>query len=155
MTRLSHKLLAVLGTDVGVVLRYLITSAINVVNHQLLLQMALRWWGWSGGVANAFAAMIAVIPAYLLSRYWVWEVSGPNSVRREVGPFWIIAVLGLVLSTAAAETADRLFGSDLLVSAGSLAGYFVVWLGKFVMLNVVFRQPDEEPGRTAVRTGRR
>lgn len=141
--RWSHKLLSMLGTDVGVVSRYLITSVINVINHQLLLQMALRWWGWSGGMANAFAAMVAVIPAYLLSRYWVWEVSGPNSVKREIGPFWLIAIAGLVLSTAAAEAADRLFGSEWLVSVGSLAGYFVVWVVKFALLNVVFDPEDE------------
>lgn len=95
-------------------------------------------------MANAFAAMVAVIPAYLLSRYWVWEVSGPHSVKREVGPFWIIAILGLVLSTAAAEVADRIFGSDLLISAASLGGYFVVWVLKFAVLNFLFKQSAEE-----------
>lgn len=154
VTRLTQKVFDLLGADGGIVFRYLVTSAINVINHQLLLQLALRWWGWSGGVANAFAAMIAVIPAYLLSRYWVWEVSGPHSVKREVGPFWVIAILGLVLSTASAEAADRLFGSDLLISVGSLAGYFVVWVLKFAVLSFLFRQPEEEVHQTEVGTGR-
>jgi putative flippase GtrA len=154
VTRLIHRALAALGTDGGIVFRYLVTSVINVINHQLLLQMALRWWGWSGGVANAFAAMIAVIPAYLLSRYWVWEISGAHSVTREIGPFWFIAILGLVLSTVAAEAADRLFGSDLLVSVGSLAGYFVVWVLKFAVLSFLFQKPEQELEQAEAGTGR-
>ncbi|MEM7273044.1 MAG: GtrA family protein [Actinomycetota bacterium] len=144
MQRLVVAVLDRLGTDPGVMTRYLITSGINVVNHQVLLQLAVRWWGWPGGTANVFAAMIAVIPAYLLSRYWVWEVSGPNSVRREVGPFWAIAAMGLITSTTLAEAADRLFEAPILISVASLIGYFVVWIMKFVVLNVVFQRDQAE-----------
>jgi putative flippase GtrA len=132
-----------LGANGGVVLRYLITSAINVVNHQLLLQMAVRLWDWSGGQANAFAAMTAVIPAYLLSRYWVWDVQGRPSLRDELVPFWAIAVIGLLASTASAELADRLFENELMISVGSLAGYLLVWVAKFVVLNYLFRRSGQ------------
>lgn len=141
---LFNRFSAALGADGGVMFRYLVTSAINVVNHQILLQTALRWWGWSGGVSNVFAAMTAVIPAYLLSRYWVWQVTGRSSLRGEIVPFWIIAIVGLVLSTVSAEIADRRFDEPLLVSAASLGAYFVVWVGKFLILNVLFRRsPDD------------
>ena len=135
-----HRPLARLGADAGVAARYLATSAVNVVNHQLLLQLAVRWWGWSGGVANTFAAIVAVVPAYLLSRYWVWQVDGRPSLRGEIIPFWAIALLGLVASSAAAELADRLFDEPLMISVGSLAGYLLVWVLKFVVLNVLFRR---------------
>lgn len=125
------------------VLRYLITSAINVINHQILLQIAVRWWGWSGGWANVFAAMIAVVPAYLLSRYWVWQVTGRPSVRNEVIPFWVIAAVGLVVSTVAAEIADRRFDSPLLISVASLGAYFVVWVTKFIVLNYLFSRSSQ------------
>lgn len=139
-------LTARLGADGGVVLRYLITSAINLINHQVLLQIAVRWWGWSGGWANVFAAMIAVIPAYLLSRYWVWQVTGAPDVRNEVVPFWVIAAVGLVVSTVAAEVADREFDSPLLISVASLSAYFVVWVIKFIVLNVLFKRSKAETG---------
>lgn len=119
-------------------------SVVNVANHQLLLQLALHFWGWSGGWANAFAASVAAVPAYFMSRYWVWEVRGRSSVRNEILPFWGIALLGLVVSSFTAEAADRLFANPLMVSVGSIAGYFVVWMAKFLLLGRLF-----EPGRVA------
>lgn len=128
------------GDDPGVVLRYLGTSAVNLVNHQILLQLAVRAWDWSGGQANVFAAVVAAFPAYLLSRYWVWQVDGRPSLRAEVLPFWTIALLGLLASTAAAITADRLFDAPIMISVGSLAGYFVVWVLKFLFLDRLFNR---------------
>ncbi len=138
--RLSAQLADLL--DRRLVVRYLVTSLVNVINHQVVLQVAVRAWGWSGGWANAFAACVAVIPAYLLSRYWVWQVQGKPSVRRELIPFWMIALLGLVASTALASAADRLFDRPIMISVGSLAGYFVVWVLKFMVLDRLFRQAE-------------
>lgn len=130
--------------------RYVVVSMINVVNHQALLQLALQWWGFSGGWANAFAGLVAVIPAYFLSRSWVWRVTGPSSVRSEMGPFWLIALAGLATSTALAEAADRLFAEPWLVSAGSLTGYFIVWVAKFIILNVLFARSRGDRSGAAV-----
>lgn len=137
------KPLAGLAADGGVVVRYLITSAINVIDHQIVLQVAVRWWGFSGGWANVLAAMTAVIPAYLLSRYWVWKVRGTPSLRYEVVPFWVIMIVGLVVSTVAAEAADRRFESPLMISVASLTAYLVVWVLKFVVLNILFERRDD------------
>jgi hypothetical protein len=81
----------------------------------------------------------------------VWSVRGAHSVRSEIIPFWTLALLGLILSTALAEIADRLFESPLAVSAASLFGYLVVWVIKFLVLNRIFersarRVATEEPG---------
>lgn len=130
-------------------------SAVNVLNHQLILQLALYLWSWSGGWANAFAASTAAVPAYFMSRYWVWQVRGRSSLRDEVLPFWAIALLGLVVSSFTAEAADRLFDQPLMISAGSLIGYFVVWLAKFVLLDRLFggRPHDENIDETLVEGG--
>lgn len=138
MESLLSKLADRSGGDPGVVLRYLGTSGINVVNHQILLQLAVRWWDWSGGAANAFAAIVAALPAYLLSRYWVWQVDGRPSLWVEVVPFWAIALLGLVASTATAAAADSLFDEPLMISVGSLVGYFIIWVLKFLILDRLF-----------------
>lgn len=124
--------------NIGRAGRYVLVSAVNVVNHQLILQLALQLWSWSGGWANAFAASVAAIPAYFMSRYWVWEVRGRSSMRGEVLPFWAIALVGLVVSSLTAEAADRLFDNRLMISAGSLFGYFVVWVAKFLLLDMLF-----------------
>lgn len=131
------------GIAIGLVGRYLITSAVNVVNHQIVLQIAVRWWGWGGGSANVFAALVAMVPAYLLSRYWVWQVDGRPSLRNEIVPFWAISALGLAASSVTAEVADRTFDEPLMISVGSLVGYVLVWIVKFVVLNVMFRRSSD------------
>lgn len=139
-----NKMISSLGNNFSLLARYVAVSILNVINHQILLQVALRWWGWSGGVANGFAAVVAVIPAYFLSRYWVWQVSGPSKVKAEIVPFWVIAAIGFGVSTALAEWADRASGDALMVSVASLAGYLIVWILKFVVLNVLFTRSKEQ-----------
>lgn len=124
----------------GLAGRYTAVSLLNVVNHQVLLNLANSGWGWSGGRANVFAAVISAIPAYYLSRQWVWKVQGTHSVRNEIAPFWILSLLGLVVSTILAEAADRLFEAWYWVAGASLFGYFIVWVAKFVILDRLFNR---------------
>ncbi len=121
--------------------RYLLVSAFNFTGHQTFLYLANSVWGWSGGVANMFAAGVMSIPAYLLSRAWVWEVNGRHDVRRQVLPFWAITVAGLVVSTGMAAGADAAFGAGLAVNFASLIGYFIVWVAKFFLLDRLFASP--------------
>ena len=144
MEALLTKLAARLGGDSGIMTRYLAVSLMNVVNHQVLLQIAVRWWGWGGGQANVFAAIVAAVPAYLLSRYWVWQVEGRPSLRAEIIPFWTISLLGLVASTLAAAAADAMFAEPIMISVGSLIGYFVVWVLKFLILDRLFARAEAD-----------
>ncbi len=133
------------GTKVG---RYLVVSVMNVLIHFSMLRLALWAWDWPGEWANAFAAAIAVVPAFLLSRYWVWEVKGRADVMAEIVPFWAIALVGLVVSSAMAGLGDRLSDDYRVVMLASFVGYFGVWVLKFVVLNALFgrskaRQAEE------------
>ena len=134
----------------GMALRFLVVSLINVVTHQVLLYLANSGWGWSGGVANAFAAVVTAIPGYLLSRYWVWAVRGTHSFKGEILPFWLIALAGLLFSTGLAEVADRLFGAGIAVALASLFGYFVVWVLKFMILDRLFERSARRNEEVAV-----
>lgn len=118
--------------------RYLLVSAFNFFGHQGLLFLANSIWGWPGGAANVFAACLMSVPAYLLSRAWVWEVDGRHDMRRQVLPFWAITLAGLVVSTLMAALADRAFGAGLAVNLASLVGYFIVWVAKFFLLDRLF-----------------
>ncbi len=144
----ARRLIDVAGLGDGLAFRYLAVSILNVVNHQILLNLANSGWGWGGGVSNLFAAVIAAIPAYFITRYWVWNVRGSHSVRAEILPFWILSLAGLVISSGLAEGADRLFGAGLAVAMASMFGYFIVWVGKFVILDRLFaarRAAQESP----------
>ena len=84
--------------------------------------------------ANVAAWMVSTIPAYLLSRYWVWQQRGSNSVRSELAPFWILALVGLVFSTLCVWLAGFFTESTLALIAVNFCAYGVVWVAKYVVL---------------------
>jgi putative flippase GtrA len=119
--------------------RYLAVSVLALAAHQVVLAVANSGWGWSGGVANTFAALVVAVPGYVASRHWIWESPrGRHSLRGEILPFGVVAVVGLVVTTLLAEAADRAFGSGLPVLAGSIVGSGLVWLAKFLVLEKLF-----------------
>ena len=81
-------------------LRYLGVSVVNVVVGQSLLLMFHAILGWPQAAANALAVLISAVPAYYLSRAWVWGKSGKSHFKKEVLPFWIFVFIGLVFSTS-------------------------------------------------------
>ena len=102
-------------------------------------------------VANVLAVAIGTVPAYLLSRRFVWETTGRHSVRREVLPFWVLNFLGLLLSSLSTSWAHRLWGERvLLINLASIVAWFVVWVLKYLLLDrAVFRAKANE-GTAAV-----
>lgn len=126
--------------------RYVVVSVWNTICHQATLLVAYSGLGWSGGWSNIAGAVVACIPAYFLSRAWVWQRSGRHSLHREVLPFWSIALVGLVVSTLTAHLADAALGSQIWVNIGSLFGYFLVWVAKFFLLDqLLFPAPTTRP----------
>ncbi len=131
----------------GPAARYVLVSGINVLNHQVLLYVANSVWGWPAEWANAFAASVALVPAYFLTRSLVWSVNRTHSLSREVVPFLILAVLGLFVSSGTSAIGESLFGSGLAVNAASLIGYVAVWIAKFFILERIFAEQFEDaPG---------
>ncbi len=99
-TRLGEKLL-----------RFGAVSAFNVVFGQSLLFAAQTVFNWTAVGSNIFSVSVSAIPAYLLSRYWVWQKRGKNHFMREVLPFWTLALLITlltILSITPAEAATLL-----------------------------------------------
>jgi putative flippase GtrA len=99
--------------------------------------------------SQIWSVAISTIPAFLLSRYWVWAKDGRVSMRREVLPFWVLSIIQFFISTAVVTVADgwikRSFSSDSAQTAAllvlSLGIYGVMWFGKFFFLNnLLFRQ---------------
>jgi putative flippase GtrA len=125
-------------------LRYSTVSLCGVAVTQVLIFafVALDWPTW---VANAVAVMISSIPAYLLNRQWVWNKRDSHSFKREVAPFWGMALLGLLLSTFAVWIVSDYTDTAIAVSLTNIASFGVLWVGKFFILEKVLFQTEHVP----------
>lgn len=120
--------------------RFAGVSVIAVAITQSLLFAFNAVLGWPGWIANVAAVSLAALPAYLMNRRWVWAKFGPHSISREVVPFWAYTLLGLVVSTGTVAVADAVWGTTVAVLVANIAGFGVLWIGKFVLLDrVLFR----------------
>ncbi len=125
-------------------LRYCGVSVVNVMVALSVLAVCHGVLGWPAVGSNLAAWMVGTVPAYLLSRAWVWQRRGPHRLGGEVLTFWVMALVGLVLSSLAVGIIERLSDSTLLVVAGNLGAYGCVWVAKYVFLDQVLwsRSPD-------------
>jgi putative flippase GtrA len=142
------------------VVRYVTVSGISTVFSLALLYIFYRQVGLTVRWANIVATAIATVPSYYLNRTWAWGRSGKSHFRREVLPFWIIAIISLALSTIAvqfaAHEADAHAHSKtiqtILVEAANFITYGVMWVGKFLLFNkILFVHRDgDDDGRPIV-----
>lgn len=126
--------------------RFGAVSAFNVVLGQILLFTTQVALDWSAVAANIFAVSVGAVPAYLLSRYWVWEKRGKNRIMREVVPFWTLALIGFALSTLAVWYVDTRWDvGPLVINLTNLAAFGIVWVAKFSILDRVLFRSEEAP----------
>ena len=88
--------------------------------------------------ACVVAVGVGFAPAILLSRRWTKGIKDQTSFKAEIMPFWLIAMAGLLVSTVLVTVVDRTFDSLIVNQLATLAGYFFVWIAKFVILNNLF-----------------
>jgi putative flippase GtrA len=125
--------------------KYSMTSVVGVVMGQSLIFLfasVLEWpWGW----ANVTAVAISTLPSYYISRTWVWQKRGKSSFYAEVMPFWVMTFLGLLLSTIAVVFLENRYpDSKILANVGNVAGFGVLWVAKFFILDrILFKVTHE------------
>ena len=125
-------------------MRYCGVSVVNVLTGQGILAFCLAVLALGGVVSQVISATLSAIPAYILSRRWVWKQKGRDSFRNEVLPFWIMALIGLVFAVSAIAIVERFTESTIVLMATSLAAYGVVWVAKYVVLDkIMWRTPTE------------
>jgi len=127
--------------------KYAMTSVVGVVCGQSLLYLFATVLDWPGVLANITAVTISTIPTYAMSRAWVWQKRGKSSLYGEVVPFWVMTFLGLVLSSICVYFFEKWWPDNkLVVNAGNVAGFGVLWVAKFFILDrVLFAVTHEEP----------
>lgn len=127
-------------------LRYSAASLVGVVVGQSCLLLFYSGIGLPGVVANFLAVAISSVPAYLINRYWVWQKRDRNDLRREIVPFWGMAFAGLVLSSLFVAAVDDRTDWTPAIQVANLAGFGVLWLAKFFVLDkVLFAEVGRDP----------
>ena len=115
--------------------RFLIVSAFNVVFGQSLLVLTHSWLGWAFAVSNGAAVAVSAGPAYVLTRYWVWENRSKNHLVKDVLPFWGLAFFGLIVSTLAAGIANTYTDAQVILNLVNLASFGIIWVSKFFIFD--------------------
>ena len=118
-------------------LRYCGVSAVNMVVGVSVLVTCHALFGWSAVASNLAAWTVGTIPAYLLSRAWVWNRSGSHRLGGEVLPFWVMGLAGLGLSTVVVGLVEQYTHNTLYILTGNICAYGVVWVAKYVLLDQV------------------
>lgn len=112
-------------------IRYATVSVIGTAVTQLVLASLL--WGHLAVavVANIIAVTVGSVPAYVLNRAWVWQKRGKSHWRKEVLPFWGMALLGLIISTIVVAIVAS--GSNHVILTANLGSFGALWVFKYVV----------------------
>lgn len=116
-------------------MKYSAVSIIAVPITQIILIVCHYGLGWNGVQSNLLAVSITAVPAYVLNRYWVWGKKDKNNFKTEILPFWGMTLLGLIFSTLFVAYVDQNFDSPLAINVANAAGFGVVWVFKFFILD--------------------
>jgi putative flippase GtrA len=129
----------------------------TIVSQSLLFAFYPHVVGSAMG-SNVIATSISTVPAYYLNRRWTWGKRGRSHLWKEVVPFWVLAFVGLVVSTLivgiAATNADRVSSSaefrNVVVHLANLFAYGIIWVARYAILNKFLFGPDTQHRGPAV-----
>jgi putative flippase GtrA len=128
-------------------IRYALVSVISAFTSLIILIIVygvLRLW--SEVYSTLFANILAGIPNYLLNRQWVWGKSGRSHVWREIVPFWVMSIIGIVFALLVVALAQH-YAQDhhlhhlartVLVVGVNVGAFGILWLLRYFILNRLF-----------------
>ncbi|MFC7584792.1 GtrA family protein [Nonomuraea antimicrobica] len=123
--------------------RYAIGSVVAAVVSELTLLTTYGLELLSPQGASVAAWALGAVVNYVLNRWWAWQLRGRPKALRELLPYWLTAVAGLLVSSWATGVADRMgqqiFTTDgprvVFVGAVFLGVYGVLFIAKFVLFH--------------------
>ena len=122
--------------------KYSTASVAGVITGVSSLNFCLLVLDLDAVLSNIISVTLGSIPNYLINRAWTFNKRDAHSFTREILPFWLMAVLGLVISTFAVAWADeRWDGNTLALNAANLGSFGVLWVAKFFVLERVLFKP--------------
>tara|TARA_X000000368_G_scaffold232102_1_gene183343 strand:+ start:691 stop:1110 length:420 start_codon:yes stop_codon:yes gene_type:complete len=116
-------------------IRYISVSVLTAPVGQILLFLFFVVLDLSAFTSNVLAVTISTIPNYLLNRLWVWKRVRNHSFRNEILPYWVIAFLGLALSTCFVLIANSEWNHWIAINMANATGYTILWIAKYFILD--------------------
>ena len=125
--------------------RYAMVSGVAVPVGEIGILVGLKGLHLTAGWANVFGNSIGAVPSYYLNRSWVWGKGGRSHVLKEITPFWVITLVGVVFGgwfghlggTYARHHHITGNARVLLLLAANLVAFAILWVGKYVFFNRV------------------
>lgn len=122
--------------------KYSAASVAGVITSVVALNFCLLVLDLDAVTSNIISVTLGSIPNYLINRAWTFNKRDSHSFTREILPFWLMAFLGLVISTFAVAWADDRFdGNALALNAANLGSFGLLWVAKFFVLERVLFKP--------------
>jgi len=145
------------GSLVDRLARCLMVSAITTTLSLTVLLVFTVGFGVRAWVSNVIATALGTGPSFWLNRRWVWQKTGASHPWREVLPFWLLSFAGLVLSTLFVGLVDRAtrntglsgFGRSVALGSANLAGFGLLWVVQFLLLDRVLFSHKRHQARRA------
>jgi putative flippase GtrA len=120
--------------------------ATTILTNAVLVALSVGL-GVRAGLANVIGTICGIGPSYAWNRRYVWRLRGPSDIRRQVIPFWTLSLVGLVVSTVAADKVGTVGARwapgvrAVALPAANLAVFATLWLVQFLVLDrVLFRR---------------
>ena len=117
--------------------KYSVASGTGVTVDVTVLVFCSAVLGLGGMTSHLIAVFTSSVPNYLINRSWTWKQTGKNRLWREVVPFWVMSVIGLILSTIFVAYANDRWDNTLATTIANLSGFGAVWILKFLVLDKV------------------
>jgi len=95
---------------------------------------------FKAALVNTLSVFISAVPAYYMSRAWVWGKRGKSELRREVLPFWIFVIVGWLITTVAVSVIAAKYpdAPKFAINIASLFGFGVLWVLRFFWMDKAF-----------------
>lgn len=129
--------------------RHLVVTAVATPANLAAYLGLLSATAWSAVACNLVAAVALAAPTFVISRAWVWSVTG--NVAAQAGAFWTTTVVNVLAASAWVWWAERAALSGRTLAVVPLVVYSALWLARFWVLDrLVFRR---QPARGAAQLG--
>ena len=127
-------------------LRYVYVSLFTAPIGQILLFLFYEIGKLNPLLSNVLAVTISTTPNYLLNRFWVWRKRSVTNIRNEILPYWMLAFLGLGISTIFVYFADSIWETWIAINLANAIGYTLLWGAKyFILEKYLFKESSTAP----------